>query len=398
LPRLAALLTFASALSILVSIRVSQLLLGAAWLTLIAGRVQPRFPRLALPLGIFLALTLVSLAGSPDPAQGLPQVKKIYVYTILIAAFTALRDLEWWRRLAACWTAVAAAMALVSCGQFFQKWLAARAAGRGFYEYYIVERTTGLMSHWMTFGGEQMIVLLWTLAVLLFAPGVARRRLWAGAFTLIALSLALGMTRGIWLGALAGSAYLLWRWRRAAVWWTPCAALLLWVLAPARTASFVNPAKVDSNQHRIVTWRTGLAMIRAHPWRGLGPEFVNRRFHEFVPAEIPRPLPDGYYGHLHNFYLHYAAERGLPALVALLAGLSLMFFDFRRALARAGPARRYLLEGATAVGIAIMVTGLFEHNLGDSEVLTLFLVSAAAGYVAREDAWHTEACALRPST
>ncbi len=398
MPRLAALLTFASALSILVSIRASQLLLGAAWLALIAGRVRPRFPRLAVPLGIFLALTLISMAASLDPAHGLPQVKKIYVYTILLAAFTALRDLGLWRKLVAWWTAVASAAALLSCGQFFQKWLAARAAGRDFYDYYIVERTTGLMSHWMTFGGEQMFVLLWALAVLLFAPGVARRRLWAAALALIALSLALGMTRGIWLGALAGSAYLLWRWRRAAVLLTPCAAALLWVLAPARTASIVRPAKVDSNQHRVVTWRTGLAMIRAHPWLGLGPEFVNRRFPEFVPADIPRPLPDGYYGHLHNFYLHYAAERGLPALLALLAGLGLMFVDFQRARARAGPARRYLLEGATAVGIAAMVTGLFEHNLGDSEVLTLFLVSAAAGYVAREDAWHTEACALRPST
>jgi hypothetical protein len=33
----------------------------------------------------------------------------------------------------------------------------------------------------------------------------------------------------------------------------------------------------------------------------------------------------------------------------------------------------------------MMVTGLFEHNLGDSEVLQLFLTTIAAGYVAVDD-------------
>jgi len=31
-----------------------------------------------------------------------------------------------------------------------------------------------------------------------------------------------------------------------------------------------------------------------------------------------------------------------------------------------------------------MIAGCFEHNLGDSEVLTMFLVVAACGYVAAE--------------
>jgi hypothetical protein len=37
-----------------------------------------------------------------------------------------------------------------------------------------------------------------------------------------------------------------------------------------------------------------------------------------------------------------------------------------------------------AVIIATMIAGLFEHNLGDTEVLTMFLVVAACGYVAVE--------------
>ena len=47
-----------------------------------------------------------------------------------------------------------------------------------------------------------------------------------------------------------------------------------------------------------------------------------------------------------------------------------------------------LLHGAVATTIAIMVAGVFEHNLGDSEVLAMYLTIAAAGYVA----WDTVSC------
>jgi hypothetical protein len=33
-----------------------------------------------------------------------------------------------------------------------------------------------------------------------------------------------------------------------------------------------------------------------------------------------------------------------------------------------------------------MAEGFFEHNLGDSEVLTMFLIVAACGHVARQAA------------
>jgi hypothetical protein len=36
------------------------------------------------------------------------------------------------------------------------------------------------------------------------------------------------------------------------------------------------------------------------------------------------------------------------------------------------------------VVLAIMAEGFFEYNLGDSEVLTMFLVVVACGYIALE--------------
>jgi O-antigen ligase len=112
------------------------------------------------------------------------------------------------------------------------------------------------------------------------------------------------------------------------------------------------------------------------------------QFDRYVPADVPRPLPEGWYGHLHNIYLQYAAERGIPTLFALLWMIGKILWDFARALRGkvAATEARFVLHGAIAVTAAILAEGLLEYNLGDSEVLMLFLAVVAFGYVAIEEA------------
>jgi O-antigen ligase len=128
-----------------------------------------------------------------------------------------------------------------------------------------------------------------------------------------------------------------------------------------------------------------MQMIKKHPWFGVGPEEVRLEFNDYVPADIPRPLPRGWYGHLHNIYLHYAAERGIPTMLVLMWLLAKVLYDFWRALRKLPPGpsdERFILRGATAVVIATLVAGFFELNLGDSEVLTMFLTTVACGFTA----------------
>jgi hypothetical protein len=59
-----------------------------------------------------------------------------------------------------------------------------------------------------------------------------------------------------------------------------------------------------------------------------------------------------------------------------------MVVDFTRAL-RSGAVlqrHRYIVHGAIAVVVAVLAAGFFEYNLGDSEVLTMFLVVTTAAY------------------
>jgi len=154
-----------------------------------------------------------------------------------------------------------------------------------------------------------------------------------------------------------------------------------------RVTSIFKPKGADSNQFRVVTWRTGLRMVEAHPWFGLGPEGPKLQFDQYVPPDVPRPLPSGWYGHLHNIYLHYAAERGIPTMLVLMWMLIQILVDFRRGLnvLPPGPSnQKFLLHGGVAVVLATMAEGLVELNLGDSEVLTMFLVVVACGYLALE--------------
>jgi O-antigen ligase len=389
-----------AAISILVSIPVSQILLGLALLCLLLNRVRLPWPRVWIPLGLFIAWFFVSLAFSPEPGLALPQIKKFYVFLTLPVLMAALHGTADFLRVAVGWAIVATASALLALGQFAWKFWAARQAGRDFYEAYVADRITGFMSHWMTFSGQEMLVALLLAALLLFGPARSRRLTLAGyaALAILLAGIVLGNTRGVWIATAIGAFPLLWVYRRWMALAAPLAFVALLAFGPGviqqRFLSIFRPAgEMDSNQHRVVTFATGVEMIKAHPLLGLGPERVGPQVEQFAPAWIKRPLPVGYYGHLHNIYLHYGAERGVPAVLFLMAAFVVLYQHQRQALRvaarspyRASPSRpspnRWVHLGVIACLTAILIGGLFEYNLGDSEILTMFFVIVAGGYLA----------------
>jgi len=397
LRRLSLWLAFAAAVSILVSIAISQILLALAVAFLLLSGIPLRWPRAALPIGLFLGWTLLSLAFSPDPGAGTPQVRKMFVFLMLLIVYSAVRTIAEARWLIVAWIAVGSVTAGRGLVQFAADVAGARAAHVNFYQFYIGDRIRGFMSHWMTFSGQELFVLLLLLAFLLFAPGVKKRLwIWLPCATAVGLALVLSDTRSIWIAAVVAGFYLLWVWRKWAALTMPAALAVGLAFAPPavqqRALSIVKPTKqTDSNEHRIVCWRTGWQMIQAHPFVGVGPEEIAKRevFDSYVPADVSKPLPEGWYGHLHNIYIHYAAERGVPAALLLTSALLLALWDFWKALGKLPPGRsnrRFLLQGAVACVIGTMVSGVFELNLGDTEVLTMFLAILCIGYLAVETA------------
>jgi O-antigen ligase len=381
-------LTCGSAVSILFSIAVSQILMALALAALLFSGLPLKLPPIKLPLAIFMLGTVISLLLSVDPRSGTPQIRKFYVFVILLIVSSTFRRAAEVRGIVLAWSFVASLSALRSLFQFAQKYQEALAAHQDFYHYYVGERITGFMSHWMTFGGEEMVVVLMLAAFLFFSTAAKWKTAGWLCAAILMVSLVLGMTRSIFLlGMPLGMLYLLWYWHRWLVVAVPVAAVaLIFSIAPLRerAGSILQPhGELDSNLHRTITRRTGLAMIQAHPLFGIGPEQVKAQFDHWVPADVTRPLPEGWYGHLHNIYLQYAAERGIPTMLAMMWLIGKVLLDFFQALRRgvAGDAR-FILHGAVAVVLAILAEGLLEYNLGDSEVLTMFLCVVAFGYVA----------------
>ncbi|MFN7918672.1 MAG: O-antigen ligase family protein [Bryobacteraceae bacterium] len=352
--------------------------------SLLLRRDLIRVPPIALPAAAFFLWTLLSAAFSDAPAAGLPQIKKFYVWLILIAVYSLVRRASQVKALLLTITAAASASAAWSLVQFVIKYQRAATAGVPFYQSYEASRITGFMSHWMTFGGHMLLAGLLVAAYLFLGRDRDRNR-WVAAGVLLSLGLMLGLTRSVWAGAAVGLVYLVWYWKRWALVALPVVAGVAVVAAPepmaTRLRTVWQPGKQDMAHHRDALRRTGWRMVQAHPVFGVGPEQVARHFLEYLPEDVPQPVPKHWwYDHLHNIYAHFAAERGIPALLALLWMLGRALWDFHRgAAAMAGP-WQWVLRGGAACIVGILVEGWGEVNLGDSEVLATLLSILACGY------------------
>jgi putative inorganic carbon (hco3(-)) transporter len=384
----------AAAVSTLISIRVFEILMAAALVALVATRARWRLPPICLPLSVFLLGTLISLFLSGDIRDGLPQVRKMYVYLMLILVTCAVRTLKQIRWIAIGWAAAAVLSSLWAMRQFAAKYRAAEAAHQNFYTAYVDARVTGFMGHWMTLSGELMIALLIVAAMLFFARERAANPWLIAAAMVIGVALALTWTRSMWLGALCGAVYLIWFWKKWALAAVPVAIAALLLANPLdlreRAVSALSPheGRTDSNAHRAELRRIGWEMIKAHPWFGVGPEQVSRQYRNYIRPGMPPPQASQYYGHLENNYVQYAAERGLPTALALFSMLAWALVDFARALHRLpqDSRDRWILHAAIAAIIAILVSGWYSWNLNNSEVLGMFLAVMGCGYAALWDA------------
>jgi O-antigen ligase len=383
--RIAFSFTFLSAAVIVVSIAASQIFLGVAIVAFLFRRTRLRYPPFLFPLSLFFMGTVIAVLLSGDAYSGLPQIRKFYVCLIGILVFNIFRTVKQVRLLLMAWGLAGLLSAGASLVQFYHRYRQAQLLNAYDYGYFLDGRIVGFAGHWMTFGGEEMIVLLLLLSFLFFGPGGRVKWLVGACLAVIWIAIVLGLTRSIFLlGVPLGVSYLLWNWKKWTLAALAVAAVLIFTVSPVqvreRVTSVVHPhVRLDSNSQRVLARRTGWRMVKAHPWFGLGPEQVGKQFMRYLPPDVPLPLPKGYYGHLHNVYLQYAAERGILTMLLMMWLIFKALRDFRHA-AVTDANTRYILHGAVAVILALLAEGFFEYNLGDSEVLTMFFVVVGCGY------------------
>ena len=223
-------MTCGSLISILFSIAVSQLCLALALAALLLSSEPLRLPPIKLPLALFMIGTVISLLLSGHIRDGTPQIRKFFVLFVLLVVYSTFKKISEIRAVVLLWALVATLSAVRSLFQFWEKYQQAAAQHSNFYDFYVGSRITGFMSHWMTFGGEEMIVLLLLAAYLFFSRAPRWKATgWLCALILI-VSMVLGYTRSIFLlGFPIGLLYLLWFWHKWLVAAAPVAALLVFL-------------------------------------------------------------------------------------------------------------------------------------------------------------------------
>jgi O-antigen ligase len=119
-------------------------------------------------------------------------------------------------------------------------------------------------------------------------------------------------------------------------------------------------------------WSGAVPMIGQHPIFGVGVE----NFSTFLPDYVSQDLGD--VPHAHNLFLNMAAERGLPALASFLVVVGLIFLSLRQALRKAVlSADRLIAAALTASFAGYFAHALFDVSYYDYKVLVLFWLMAA---------------------
>ena len=355
--RLLLLFVFALPLSIAASSIILTVLV-ALWSRLVINQPYASLaPRFFLPLVIYAAWTLLSVAFSIQPLTSFIESKEVLLFLVVPVVF----------RVAQGQRASTIATVVLTVG--------AVAAVIGVVQYAILEydnlgqRPSGSMGHYMTYSGLLMLIITVAVSRILFGTS---ERTWA-LIVLPALIVALvvTLTRNALLGACVGVGLLLALKNFRLVVIAPIAAAVFIAVAPTTVIDRVYSTfdlQDPTNRDRLAMVTAGTAMVRDHPITGVGPEMVQVVYADYRPPTGVNEVNQ----HLHNVPLQIAAERGLPALLLWGWFVVMVVLDLRQRFRQ--PQSRALAAAGLASVACMLTAGMFEYNFGDSEFLMLLLV------------------------
>lgn len=347
------------------------LVAGVLWLAARARHSPLSFSPMSMALVAFAGVASLSSLVSAAPVASAVAASKTVSGVLMFLVLERLLQ-ERPDRMRSVITAVLAS-AVVPCLVALQQ--VATGATSGTTSGAELGRVYGTFVHPNPFATYLAIVAVLAVAVL---PHVLRRRdqLFVLAVAGLALaSLLFTYSRGGWVAALVGLAYLLAKRSVVLLVLAGVVVVLAGMFAPpvqARLADIGAPPPVEGVPANSLEWRVGywqevLPLAAGNPLTGIGLERVQN--------STPSGLPP------HNAYVQTYVETGVLGLGALVAVILTGFITLRRRLTRARPGlERGLAFAGTAVALGLLAQTLTENLLTQTMALWYFAAAATWGY------------------
>jgi O-antigen ligase len=246
-------------------------------------------------------------------------------------------------------------------------------------------RASGTFDHYMTFSGQMLMLGALGIGLLLF---------WAEGSTVWGLSAAVvcflggvitSFTRNAWLGLI--SAVLViggLKDRKAFILTAFILLVMVSILVLANPglrerAMSIGAVKSDESiKERFKLWRIALEMIQNRPLLGVGSGNFQAEMERYREPNGPSS-----HSHAHNTLIEVTAENGLIGLSAYIYIWFVFFREMIRGLKPGiGSFTRGVSVGVIGGLVGFHVAGLFEYNLGDSEVNAMMWFMVGIGLAA----------------
>jgi O-antigen ligase len=232
------------------------------------------------------------------------------------------------------------------------------------------------------FAGYLEMTLPLLLGLILTGLTGMKRFFMACIAVLLFLSLMLSLSRGGWIGAMAGLLFMAvvllteHRFKKRKVLVALAGGLCVMAFAVLTSTATVERIlaleKTEGLQARMMVWEGTVEMIKDHPVLGTGPGTFATVYTQYHPPGFYRR-----YFAAHNDYLHLTAETGLPLIPVMIWMIIALYKNGFKKLNHPSRQVQGITLGAMAGITAILVHSISDFNLHIPANAILFTVLAA---------------------